>query len=443
MIGRQSRHLRFTIPALLAACVACLAAQPAMAQDGDEDLPTVTLEEAIAATLRASPQMAQAMGSVRTAESAERTAMGAFLPSLSLSSGASRSSSERFNPQTNTTVTGSSDSYSAGLSASMELFTGGRRGAELTRSRAQTVASEAGLVQQRFATILAVKNAFFNVLRADELIRAAEARVQRAQEGLDAATRRSQVGSGTKSDVLRAQLELTNARQALLQARNQKKTGAYALGRLVGADGPVGAAPDDAIEIKPLVLDRDALAEELLSQAPSVRSAEAAATAAEASAKSARAQYLPSISASAGYDLFNQEPSLADARKSWSIRLGLSYPIFNRFQREDNVTRANVQVDISRAQLEDARRQARAELERILATLELAEDRIALSEEALRVAEEDLRVQQERYRLGVSTILDQVASQMNLVQAEVDWITARYDYLIARAELEALIGREL
>ena len=98
---------------------------------------------------------------------------------------------------------------------------------------------------------------------------------------------------------------------------------------------------------------------------------------------------------------------------------------------------------VARAQLEDARRAARAELERVLANLRLAEERIALTEEAVRVAEEDLRVQQERYRLGASTILEQITSQVNLMQAEVDRISARYDYHIARAELEALLGREL
>jgi outer membrane protein TolC len=59
------------------------------------------------------------------------------------------------------------------------------------------------------------------------------------------------------------------------------------------------------------------------------------------------------------------------------------------------------------------------------------------------VAREDLRVQDERYRLGASTILDLITSQLNLAQAETDEIAARYDYQIARAELEALVGREL
>jgi outer membrane protein TolC len=333
--------------------------------------------------------------------------------------------------------------YSAGLSSSLDLFTGGRRGAETNRARADAAAADAGLIQQRFAVVLTTKRGFFEVLRADVLIRVSEARVQRAQEALDAAERRAQVGSATQSDVLRAQLEVTNARQALLQSRNQKTNGGFALGRLVGMTGAVAAKTTGPIEVEPVSLDHEALAMEVLKRAPAVRSAHATADAASAGARAARAQYLPTISASGGYNLSNRELSFGTSNKSWNVGVSLSYPIFNRFQRESNIGRANVQADIAAVQLADTRRAARADLERVIGALELAQEQVALTEEAVRVAEEDLRLQQERYRLGVSTILDQVTSQGNLVQAEVDRINARFDFQTALAELEALLGREL
>ena len=50
---------------------------------------------------------------------------------------------------------------------------------------------------------------------------------------------------------------------------------------------------------------------------------------------------------------------------------------------------------------------------------------------------------QERYRLGMATIIDVLASQISLEQAEVDIVRSRLDYLVAKAQIEALIGREL
>jgi outer membrane protein TolC len=417
-------------------------AVPLLAQE--PELPALTMEEAIEAALRHSPQMAQALGAVENAGHGQRTAWGAYLPSLSASSGGSRRSSEIYNPTTGAMDrSAASVGYNAGLSSSIDLFTGGRRGADSNRARADAAAADAGLIQQRFAVILNTKRAYFEVLKADELIRVSAARLERAQEALDAAERRAQVGSATQSDVLRAQLEVTNARQALLQARNQKTNGGFALGRLVGRTGAVGAKPTGPIEIEPRRLDHEALAAEILRQAPAVRSASASADAAAASARAARSQYLPTVSASGGYNLSNNEISLGTSNKSWNLGVSLSYPIFNRFQREANVGRANVQADIAAAQLADAQRAARADLERVLGALELAQEQVALTEEAVRVAEEDLRLQQERYRLGVSTILDQVTSQGNLVQAEVNRINARFDFQTALAELEALLGREL
>jgi hypothetical protein len=76
----------------------------------------MTLEQVVARALQHSPQVAQAAGAVQTATTAERTALGAFLPNLNLSSNATLASTNRFDPTLGTTISGSSDSYSAGMS---------------------------------------------------------------------------------------------------------------------------------------------------------------------------------------------------------------------------------------------------------------------------------------------------------------------------------------
>lgn len=403
----------------------------------------ITLEQAIDLAQQHSPTLAQRLGAVRTSESSERVQIGAFLPSLSFSSGASLASSERFNPQTNTTVTGSNDSYSAGLSASMDIFTAGRRGAQLRQARANTDAAQAAVIEQRFAVVLQAKQSFFNVLRADELIRLAAARVERADQAEEAAERRMAVGSGTRSDVLRAQLERNQARQAVLEAQSQRRTAAYLLGATVGVDGPVGARYDGPLGPTPLALSDEQLVELVTAQSPAVQTAQAGLVASEAGLRSSRTQYFPSIRASGGYDWFNQDPAFSGGRTSWSTRLSLSYPLFNGFSREDAVQRASVQVNVGRIEVEAARRQARADLESVLTALRLEEQQIALAQEAVQVATEDLRVVEARYRLGAAISVDLLQSQAALVQAENDLVAARYDYLVARAQLEALVGRTL
>ncbi|HEX6306818.1 MAG TPA: TolC family protein [Longimicrobiales bacterium] len=428
---------------IVAAACAGVLLMSARVEAQTPDTLKLTLDEVVQRAMAHSPQVVQAQGAVQTAGAAELSAIGAFLPNLNISSGAALSSTQRFDPNTNTNVTGSSDSYNAGISSSIDLFTGGRRGAQLTQARAETRASEAALVEQHYAVTLNAKTAYFDVARAADLIRSAEARLQRADEGLAAAQLRSQAGSATRSDVLRAELERTNSRQALLTAHNQKRAAMFALGRLVAVDGPVDVVVDEPVAAADLPLTPEQLLELALAQSPSVITAEANERAALAGVRVSRSQYMPSVNGSGSYNWNNDAPSFQDLRSSWTLRLGLSFPVFNRFAREEAVERSQVQAQVARYQLDDARRATRAELERVLGTLETARQQIAIAREALALAEEDLRVQQERYRLGVSTILEQVTSQENLVTAEANLIAAQYDYQLALAQLEALIGREL
>jgi len=134
---------------------------------------------------------------------------------------------------------------------------------------------------------------------------------------------------------------------------------------------------------------------------------------------------------------------LNDLNPSWSARLSFSYPLFNGFSRELQMTRSAVTREATYAEAEDARRQVTAQLTQYLAALVSARTRLEIAEANRAASEEDVRVQRERYRLGAATIVDVLASQVNLDQAEVDIVQARFDFLVAKAQIEALVGREL
>jgi outer membrane protein len=403
----------------------------------------MTLEEAISRARKFSPQVVQAQGSIRTTAAAEKSAFGAYLPSLSASANTSLASAERVNQATGTTVTGSADSYSAGLSASWDVFTGFRRKNERQRAAAESQSAQAQLVGQLFDVEFSVERAFYDTLRAEELMTVAKARIERANQGLGFAERRLSVGSATRSDLLRAQLEVNTARESLLQTENQRLVAALSLGRLVGVDGPVAPIRSGPTEPTPLKSSREEVVNNLVAVAPSIKAAQAAVAAAEAGIGTAHSQYYPSVRLSGGLDWFNQDFGLAGGRTSWSVRLGLAYPIFDGFVRDEGMVRAQTQAETAQSLLQDTQRSVRSEAERVMSQLQLAEERIALNQQAVAVAEEDLRVQQERYRLGATTILELLTSQANLVQAQNTLVGLRFDYLLSRAELQSVLGREL
>ncbi|GHG75872.1 TolC family protein [Comamonas sp. JC664] len=404
---------------------------------------SVSLEEAIARALKTSPQVAQAAGSVATTDAARRSAFGAYLPNLTANANSSLASAQRLDPGTGVVFNAPSDTYSAGVSASWNVFTGGQRGANSRQAQARSSAAQAGLTAQRASAVLDVERAYYEVLRAGGLEDVANSRIERAKQNAEAAERRMTVGSATRSDVLRARFDLTSAQEALLSAQTQHMAAALSLGRLIGEDVPVDAQPLEARDESPFALTEEALADEITARAPSVLAAEADLRAAEAGVSAARSTYLPTVRLSGGYDWFNDEPAFNGGRTSWSVRLGLSYPIFDGFVREERVVNARTQASVAQATLADTRRAVRSSVGTSLSQLKLAANRIALATESVEVAKEDLKVQQERYKLGATTILELLTSQENLVQAEINLVAFRFEYRISRAQLEALAGRPL
>lgn len=403
--------------------------------------PTLTLEQALTRAQQVAASVVQAEGSVEVARATRKAAVGAFLPSLSANAGVNFSSSARFDPNTNITVSGAATSVSAGLSASWDVFNGFRRMADLKIADAGNVTARADLEGQRRNVIYDTTVAYYEALRAGQVLEVAVSRIQRAEVGLMAADRRHGVGAATRSDLLRARLELNAAKTAELEARTQRRAAELELGRLVGAEGPMRPLPGARDSQAPVVSQRAELVDEILSSHPTLTAQRASVNQADASLDGAYGAYWPSLRLSAGTDWFGRQPDFFPGQDSWSVRLGLSIPLFDGFARDVNTQRAKVQTRTSRAQLAEAERSVRTQVERALDQLELASERVALSREAVVSAEEDLRVQQERYDLGVSTMLELLTSQEALVAAENEEVAALFNQDLARAQLEALSGR--
>lgn len=439
---------------LLCSTVALLAPAAAQAQ-----IPTITLEDAIRLSRGVNPGVVQAVGQVRNAEAAVRSAsLGAYLPNVTASSSGSRNFSENARVDNNGELLGggrSVNSVNLGLSANMELFTGFRRGADSKAAKANRESAEASLTNQQFQVNLSTTQAFFDALSAQQLITVREASVKRAEEQLNLSVAKLRVGSATRSDSLRSLVNLGNARLALVQTQSDVARTQAALGRAVGLETRVAAADDSAFYGAPISVDTASVSQEALAQSPTVQATEASEDAARASLRSSRSAYWPtlSLSASTNWSGTNQNDlsgptgtiEVADYKlyNNRQISLGLSWTLFNKFQREQTIVNRLSALDLAEANARDTKRGVQASLTTQYAALDAAALRIDITSASVLAAAEDLRVVNERYRVGAATILDVLTSQEALEQAEVDVVNARFDYLRAKAQLEALIGRRL
>jgi outer membrane protein len=208
----------------------------------------------------------------------------------------------------------------------------------------------------------------------------------------------------------------------------------------------VTAAADESLDRPGLPLDDETL-RRLALDGPAVQQASASLQAAQAALRGAWTSYLPTVTASysrsgngtgADFTLSTQDYSY-----SGSLRLSLSLPIFQRLQRVQQVTQAQVALQNAEAALRDARLAALQGLTQSLGSFHAAEERVATQTATLGAAAEDLREQQEKYEIGAATLLDVLTSQTTLDQARHDLIQARYDQRVAKAQLEALVARSL
>ena len=405
---------------------------------GQEAMRQVTLEEALGIAERNNPSLEQFASNVDIAGYQELTAWGSFLPNLSLSYQYSDASSGRLDPTGQAITT---TSYSAQLRGSVDLFRGFRRFTDLKGARLGVEASEAEYLEAEFTTAEGVKISFYNAVANRELVRVEADRVRRQEDQLAFVEQQLELGRATRSDVLRSQVDLNNAKVALLNAENSARNSGYALAEAVGVTEPLGPVETERLEAEPLPFGENEILSMALAGAPSLVSARAAAAADQALVSSAKSAYLPSLTFSGGWAWSNIE--YPPQSRSWSLALSGSLPLFNGFTRESQLYTARARADQSRSRERAVELALRKDLDQALGTIDAAVASIELADQTEELAAEDLRVTQERYRLGLATILDLQAAQITLLQAQVDVIRRRFEYQLGLARLEALLGANL
>lgn len=419
--------------------------------DSDTSFHPIDLQRAIDLAQSNAPAAIQAQGQARVANAEVRQAYSAFLPSASITAGQTNQTGDRIGQSGNIVPFNPphSWSYTTGLRASLRLFDGGQRFYQISQSKADVHSAAANEVAQQFNVALQVKTQYYAILAARESESAAVAQLDQARAEMQAAAARVRAGAATLSDSLRAVIQVGDAQLALVTAQNNLRVASAALTRLVATPYLVTALPSDTLEQPLLPVDSMALMQ-LAQHGPAISQASAQLVAARAAVRTARTPYFPTVDLNFsrggnGYAPYGTGDKATDRLYPYTntFSFSASYPLFNNYQREYALTQARVAAVNADAALRDARLAAQQNLVQQFASLRAAQERIQIQIVSVASAEEDLRVQQQRYALGASTLLDLLTSQTTLNQQRAALIQARQDYRLARAQIEAIIGRDL
>lgn len=422
---------------VLAATLALLGAGTARAQD----VPVLTLEQAVDRAREVDPALVAAHGAIDVAGWARRGAKASlFLPSVAVSADATTFSSRAMNLGT---LQPADRVVTSHLQASYDVFLGGRKLAAVRRASTAVTRAVAAEREAEFSLRRAVAADYYGALAARELHAAAVERVSRAREQLAVARARVALGAAVPTDSLQVTLELTRARVEELQRRAALGVARLQLGRRVGAATPVDpAAHDSARPPRTLPLSQDAVLNRALAFGPAFVAARAGEHAAIAAVAAERAAYLPRITLTGVMGGYGERFFPRDAYRS-QVTAAVTLPLWDNGVRESAFAAARAEQQAARARRLDLERGAAQAVAAAYTTYTTANASVDLAETALAVAREVFRVQEARYRAGATTVLDLLDSQSALTRAQTELVVARQRAHLALADLETIIGQRL
>ncbi len=336
-------------------------------------------------------------------------------------------------------------SWNVNFEVTQVIYSGGQVSAAL---RAARIAEDSAFYQLRNVVdqvIASVRQQFYTVLLNRALISVQEESVTLLQSQLRDQQNRFEAGTVPRFNVLRAEVELANARPALIRARNNYRTSQLQLAKLVGVSWPTtgdltpfpikGTLSYDAqvIDLQEsirLAMERRAL---LKVQRQSILSEVEQITV-------ALAGYQPTINGNAGYQIRNVSGSLSDEVDGWFFGFSGNWNIFDGFATSGRVQQARARLEAARVNYEDSVRQVELEVQTSYSSLIEGRELIESQQKAVEQAQEALRLARERFSAGAGTQLEVLDARVSLTQAQTTALQAVADYNSALAEFDRVTG---
>jgi outer membrane protein len=414
----------------------------ALAQQPAASLPPIhlTLKEAVQLALKQSPQRIIAQLLVAESDRNSQIARSALLPQASI---AGLGALSQYNFQSVESLpqrkaAGPYQYIQAGPAFSqailnLPLILGYRIGKEGIR---EARADEQTIRENLVATVV---DQYLQVLRALATRDAANARVTLAQRLYDQASDLQKTGIGLNIDTVRANVELQNERQNLIDAETQTRTTRYALAELLDLRRDQDVEVSDQLNFFDLPTpERESLLNQALASRPEIRSMNSQQRIARLSLQSVRDQRLPQLGFSGFW--FYQGEHFNDGIPAYTYALSLEVPLFTggRIRAEEaNASLEEQHVAESRRLLE-----ARIvkEVKTALDELTAARNAVDVAKLGYQLAQEEVAQAQRRFQAGVTTNVEVITAQEALARASDNQISALFRFNLFRAALARATG---
>lgn len=403
---------------------------------------TITLEEAIELAYFNNQDLQVAILELEQAEAALTEARAAFLPTVITAADFTAQEAPEFvvsddDDDIETSINGS-------VQATYDVFTSGLRSSTVRAAEEQVRFNELAVELAREDLRLATTDLYFDLQESEEQIRINQAFVDEADQNRRDNVLRQQAGVGTTFDVLRADVQLADAQQDLIQARAATKIAQRDLARLLNLppDVDVDATPvgepdrwQETYERWELTLEESILL--AFQNRVELEQQLALRDLSLQQARATRATNRPQISLFAN---FLVDDILDDSSETYNFGIQFSKVLTDGGAIRAQARQFELSAEIAEENFSEAVDSVRFEVEQAYFTLRSNEENVITAAAAITQAAQALDLANLRLDAGVGTQLDVLSAQSELTEAEVNWVTAALGYNRALASLQRAVS---
>jgi HAE1 family hydrophobic/amphiphilic exporter-1 len=316
-------------------------------------------------------------------------------------------------------------------------------GKALEAARVARTSGDQDTQRARQLTALDAIRAYNQLLFSIEQLRVIQTNVQSKQTHVDYARNRRAAGVATELEVLRAEVDLENARAEALRAENDVSGARALLNTVMLRPTSTPVVPTDSLAVVPFVAEFDAAVTEALTARPELQLLRTQERVQTLLIDVTAADAKPSVEFNGGYGFAVRRPrNLFDPDfSSWSAAINLKVPLFDGRRTAGRVAQALAQRNTVTQQIAALENQVRLDVQSAFDALALADRTIQAAELNVVQARRASEMTEANYKLGAATQLDVVDAQQSLRQAENIRNQAMYMHANARATLRFVMGR--
>lgn len=336
--------------------------------------------------------------------------------------------------------TGTNHGYSQEIKVSWPIWTFGNLEGAIDAARYQKNIADLNVYKTEADTKLAAVQAYYQYLEAIKLAEVQAQSVTDYASHLNNVQQQFDAGIVAKLDVLSSNVSLANAKQKSIAADNTRDVAEANLNNIMRVPMNTTLNPLDKNFPQP---EFDLTMEQAILMAQKYRwelvEADYGVKAAEASLRSAKAGYLPTVSVGGGYSWKEASVTAVD-KNDWAVKGGLSWSLWDGGATQASVKKADAAVKTAQETLLQAREKIELEVRQDYLNVLSYKEQIRAAEASVAQAEEAYKIATVRYSSGVGINLDVLDAELALNTARTNYITALYNYNIGLATLEHAMG---